>query len=99
MRNVQGLSSGFFLLMLAEEKHVHKIGVDHIQIPDTREESLSKNAMKDVQKGRQLIGFLLRLGVNLQGALRPKRLLVSGGDIAVRTEADWMLKPVIFHPK
>ena len=85
--------------MLAEEKHVHKIGVDHIQIPNAREKSLMENTVKDVQIGRQLIGYLLCLGVNLLRAVGPESLLVSGGDIAVRTEADWMLKPMFFHPK
>ena len=71
----------------------------HIQIPNARENSLSKDTAKDVQIGRQLIGYLLCLGVNLLRTVGPKGLLVSGGDIAVRTEADWILKPVIFHPK
>ena len=99
MRNVQGLASVCFLLMRAEEKHVHEIRVDHIQIPYTREESLLENAMKDVHKGRQRIGLLLSHGVNLHSTVGSEGLLVSGGCIAVRAEADWSLKPVIFHPK
>ena len=55
MRNVQGLSSVCFLLMLAEEKHVHEIRVYHVQIPDTREESLAEDAVKDVQIGRDVL--------------------------------------------
>ena len=43
MRDVQGLASVCFLLMLAEKKHIYKIGVDHIQIPDAREGSLSED--------------------------------------------------------
>ena len=99
MRNIKGLSSVCFLLMLSEEKHVHKIGVDHIQIPNAREKSLSKDVVKDVQKGRHLIGYLLSLGVNLLRTVGTEGLLVSGGDIAVRAEADWILKSEIFHPK
>src|SRR3954471_7510419 len=76
MRNVQGLASVCFLLLLAEEKHVHEIGVDHIQITDAREEGLSKDMMKDVQKGRQLIGFLLSHGVNLHRTVGPEGLLM-----------------------
>ena len=61
--------------------------------------SLTEDTVKNIQKGRQLISFLLNLRVDLQRAKGPESLLVSGGDIAVRTEADWMLKPVILHPK
>ena len=99
MINVQGLASVCFLLMLAEEKHIHEIGVDHIQIPDAREEGLSKDTMKDVQVGRQLIGFLLSHRVNLQSAVGLEGLLVTGVDIAVRAKADRSLKPMIFHIK
>ena len=44
-----------FLLTLAEEKHVHEIRMNHIQIPDAREKSLTEDTVKNVQKGRQLI--------------------------------------------
>ena len=73
--------------------------MNHIQVPNAREKSLPEDAMKDVQKGRQLIGLLLHLGVNLQSAVRPKRLLVSRSSIAVRKEANQVIKPVIFNPK
>ena len=95
MRDVQALSSVCFLLMLAEKKHVHEIGVDHIQIHDAREESLTEDTMKNVQIRRQLIGFLLGLRVDLQSNVGPEGLLVSGGNIVVRTEPDWSLEPVI----
>ena len=99
MRDVQGLANVFFLLMLAEEKHVHKIGVDHIQIPNVREKSLVEDVVKDVQIGRHLIGYLLCLGLNLLRAVGPESLLVSGGYVAVRAKADRRRKSVIFHPK
>ena len=79
MRNVQELASVCFLLMLAEEKHVHEIGVNHIQIPNTREESLTEDTVKNVQKGRQLICYLLSVRVDLLSAVVPEGLLVSGG--------------------
>ena len=85
--------------MLAEEKHVYEIGVDHIQIPDAREESLTEDTMKNVQIRRQLIGFLLSHWVNFHSAVGPKGLLVGGRIIAVRAETDWSLKPVIHHIK
>ena len=99
MRDIQGFSSVFFLLMLTEKYHVHEKRVNHIQVPNAREKSLPEDAMKDVQKGRQLLSLLLRLGVNLQSAVRPERLLVSRRCIAMRTKANWVLKTVIFNPK
>ncbi len=87
------------LLMLAEKKHVHEIRVNLVQIPDAREKSLFEDTVKNIQIGRQLICFLLRLRVDPQSAVGPESLLVSGGGIAVRTETNWSLKPVIFHPK
>ena len=71
MRDIQGLSGVLFLLTLAEEKHVHEIRMNHIQIPDTREKNLSEDTVKNIQKGRQLIRFLLRLRVDLQSAVGP----------------------------
>ena len=71
MRDIQGLSNVLSLLTLAEEKHVHEIGVNLVQIPDTREKSLSEDTVKDIQIGRQLIGFLLRLMIDPQSALGP----------------------------
>ena len=85
--------------MLAEKKHVYEKGVNHIQVPNAREESLSEDAMKDVQKGRQLIGLLLSYGVNLQSTVGTERLLVSGRCIAMRAKANWVLKSVIFNTK
>ena len=99
MRDIHGFSSVFLLLMLAEKKHVHEKGVNHIQVPNVREESLSEDAMKYVQKGRQLIGLLLHLGVNLHSSERPKSLLVSRSYLSVRTKANRVLKPMIFNPK
>ena len=99
MRDIQGLAGVFFLLTLVEEKHVHEIRMNHVQIPDAREKSLPEDTVKNVQKGRQLIGLLLSLGVNLHRTIGPKGLLVSGGSIAVRAETDWSVKSVIFPSK
>ena len=73
--------------------------MDHIQVPNAKDESLSEDAMKYVQVGRQLIGLLLSLGVNLQSTVGPERLLVSGSCIAVRAKANWVLKTIIFNSK
>ena len=99
MRDIQALSSACFLLMLTEKEHVHEIRVDHIQIPDPREESLTEYAMKNVQIRRQLIGLLLSYWVYLHSVVGSKGLLVGGWSIAVRTETDRSLKPVIHHIK
>ena len=99
MRDVQRLAGVCVLLTLAEEKHVHEIGVNHVQIPDTREESLAEDTVKDVQIGRQLIGFLPGLRVDLPSTVGLEGLLVSGGNILVRTKTDWSLEPLIFHLK
>mgnify|MGYP006990213909 CR=1 FL=1 len=48
---------------LTEEKHVHEIRVNLVQIPDAREKSLSEDTMKNIEIGRQLIGLLLCLRV------------------------------------
>ena len=92
MRDIKGLSGAMSLLTLAEETHVHEIGVNLVQIPDTREKSLSEDTVKDIQIGRQLIGLLLRLRVDPQSAVGPQSLLVSGVGAAVRAKADRRLK-------
>ena len=85
--------------MLTEKEHVHEVRVDHIQIPNPREESLTEYAMKNVQIRRQLIGLLLSYWVNFHSALGPRGLLVGGRSVAVRAETDRSLKPVIHHIK
>ena len=86
------------LLPLTEEKHVHEIRVNLVQIPDAREKSLSEDTVKNVQIGRQLIGLLLRLRVDPQSAVGPQSLLVSGIGTTVGEKADSRLKSKIFHP-
>ena len=64
MRDIQVLSGALPLLPLTEEKHVHEIRVNLVQIPDAREKSLSEDTVKNIQIGRQLIGLLLCLMVD-----------------------------------
>ena len=92
MRDIQGLSGVLSLLTLAEEKHVHEIGVNLVQIPNAREKSLSEDTVKNIQISRQLISFLLRLRVDPQSVVRPKSLLVSGIGATVGAKTDRRLK-------
>ena len=98
MRDIQGLSGALPLLPLTEEKHVHEIRVNLVQIPDAREKSFSEDMVKNVQIGRQLTGLLLRLMVDPQSAVGPQSLLVSGIGATVGAKADRRLKSKIFHP-
>ena len=73
--------------------------MNRIQVPNAREKSVPEDAMKDVQKSRQLIGLLLSHEVNLQSTVGLESLLVSGSCNAMRAKANWVLKYLIFNPK
>ena len=85
--------------MLAEKKHIHKVRVDHILVPNARKKSLLEDAVKDIQKHRQLICLLQNLSVDLLSAVWPQILLVSGGSIMMRSKTDWALETKIFNTK
>ena len=70
----------------------HISNMNLVQIPNMREKSLSEDTVKNIQKGRQLISFLLRLRVDPQSAEGPQSLLVSGVGVAVWAKADRRLK-------